>query len=216
MAQEFNPAQGSKNTPSLAQLDLLEALLSSENATYPWNPADPEAAIYFEEQDLLAPEALSEELKERSQHFYSELEQLWSNVTAMRKKSSTDVDCIQDWQHHFTTYVPQTWLEAIARQAQQVFPNQDSLVEKLVQCVHGLLPSLVKEDLLVLARPFASTMCSAKQASKDAISPTQQRIWDDLSEIEQAKASLAIARYALAQIKLPDRPHYNGQKEHFQ
>ncbi|PIG95036.1 hypothetical protein [Gloeocapsopsis sp. IPPAS B-1203] len=213
MAQEFNPAQDeSKYTPSPAQLDLLEALLSSENATYPWNPADPEAAVYFEEQDQLAIELLSqEEIKTRSQQFHSELEKTWYKVTFNRNNFS-NASCKRDWQHFFTAFVPQGWLEAIACQAQQVCHNQSSLAEKLVDCVRGLLPSLVEEDLLVLARPFASATHSAKQESENAISYVQQRKWDELSEIEQAKASLAIARYALAQTKLAHSPSTNGQQ----
>ncbi|MUL36157.1 hypothetical protein [Gloeocapsopsis dulcis] len=214
MVQEFNPAQnGSKYTPPPAQLDLLAALLSSENATYPWNPADPEAVIYFEEQDQLAIELLSEEeIKARSQHLYSKLEQVWDKATPNWNNSFDNVSCRRDWQNHFITFVPQSWLEAIAHQAQQVFPTESSLAEKLVECVCGLLPSLVEEDLLVLACPFAATTRNAKQESENVISHLQHRKWDELSEIEQAKASLAIARYTLAQMKLANSPYTNGQQ----
>ncbi|AFZ31880.1 hypothetical protein Glo7428_3401 [Gloeocapsa sp. PCC 7428] len=213
MAQEFNPAQdGSKSPPSPAQLDLLAALLSSENATYPWNPADPETEIYFEEQDALVSEVSSAEFQARSQHFYSKLTELWSAVTPSKKNSSSDIDCFPDWQHDFASYVPHAWLEAIADRAKQVFPAPNSLTEKLVQCVRGLLPNFVEADLLVLARPFAQTLCSVKQESQAVMSHLHHHDWDDLSEIEQAKASLAIARYALAQITVTETPHYNGHK----
>jgi hypothetical protein len=213
MAPEFNPAQDeSQLTPSPAQLDLLEALFSSENTIYPWHPADPEAVIYFEEQDQLALEPLSqEEIKTRSQHFYSELEQAWHKVTLNGKNSNNNFSNKRNWQSHFTTFVPQSWLEAIADQAQQVFLTQSPLAEKLVKCVRGLLPSLVEEDLLVLARPFASTTCSARQESENVMSQIQSLNWDNLSDIEQAKASLAIACYALAQMKLAHSPYINGQ-----
>ncbi|PPS43516.1 hypothetical protein [Chroococcidiopsis sp. TS-821] len=213
MAQEFNRAQdGSTSPPSPAQLDLLAALLSSEDATYPWNPADPEADIYFEQQDALVSEVASVESPAQSQHFYSKLTELWSAVTPSKKNSSSDVDCLPDWQHDFANYIPHAWLEAIADRAKQVFPAPNSLTEKLVQCVRGLLPNFVEADLLTLARPFAQPVCSAKQESQAAISRLHRHHWDDLSDIEQAKASLAVARYALAQITVTDTPHYNGHQ----
>lgn len=213
MAQEFNSAKDeSKYTPSPAQLDLLAALLSSENSTYPWNHTDPEAESYFAEQEPCAPELSPAEIEVRSQQFYSELEQLWSKATPKRK-ISPDTNRVGDWQPYVTTYVPESWLEEIACQAKQVFRTQSSLAEKLVQCVHNLIPSLVEEDLLVLARPFATTMPSAKQESQDVITQVQHGKWDELSEIEQAKASLAIARYVLAHMKVAESSHCNGLHE---
>ncbi|HCF26280.1 MAG TPA: hypothetical protein DEV81_03430, partial [Cyanobacteria bacterium UBA11049] len=59
-----------------------------------------------------------------------------------------------------------------------------------------------EDDLLILARPFAVAMRSPDTATVESqLSHVSCQNWANVSEIEQARASLAIARYALAQVQ---------------
>ena len=82
---------------------------------------------------------------------------------------------------------------------------EQSASEKLVECVQALLPSWEVDDLLVLARPFAYAMRSSEPHTLTSlIRDFEERDWANLSEIEQAKITLAIADYALQHLSKPD------------
>ncbi|NDJ17689.1 hypothetical protein [Myxacorys almedinensis] len=186
------------NRPTQVEQDLLNALLKAEgvivngdefelldepqsNITYPWNPADPASEAFFNqlEQDLVL--ALSDsEVAERSQAFSRHIDQLFS-ATSLQTSLA----------HKFAN-VPQELLNAIARQAQQVAQTTTTLADQLVQCVQDVLPQWAEDDLRVLARPLAYAM-----RGDEAASSLPSATWDDLSETEQARMSLAIARYAI-------------------
>jgi hypothetical protein len=188
--------------PSNVDLDLLEALLKPEDGTYPWNLADQESEAYFNqlEQQFECEDLLAEDLTRRSQDFYSHLDGIWSQVY----HSKTDRDeqppkSIYAAVHSaFAASVPSNWLNNIAQKVSESINNlEQSTSEKLVECVQALLPNWETEDLLVLARPFAYSMRSNEQQSLAVIiSNMENREWTSLSEIEQAKISLAIAHYA--------------------
>lgn len=206
MAQEFNHTQASDDSRSLIQLELLEALLASDGSTYPWNPTDPESEAYFVEQEEQFPlEDWSEsEITARSDSFFAQIEQTWSEiepkVVDISVSNVTDSHYLQaNLQQRFAAYIPQGWLQAIADRASQVLTNQKSMTDKLVQCVQELLPNWAEDDLLILARPFACSMRSADTTAVESVLGNAScSQWAALSEIEQARASLAIARYALA------------------
>ena len=206
MAKEFNHTEASDDSRSLIQLELLEALLASDDSTYPWNPTDPESEAYFVEQEEQFPlEDWSEsEITDRSHSFFSQIEQTWSEiepkVVYISVSNVTDSHYLQaNLQQRFAAYIPQGWLQAIANRASQVLTNQKSMTDKLVHCVQELLPNWAEDDLLILARPFASSMRSADTTAVESVLGNAScSQWAALSEIEQARASLAIARYALA------------------
>ena len=102
--------------------------------------------------------------------------------------------------------IPQDWLQAIAHKAYHVLADQKSITDKLVQCVKDLLPNWAEDDLQVLARPFAYAMRGVDTKPntpeiESVLGSTNSQEWAALSEIEQARASLAIARYALAELE---------------
>lgn len=207
MANEFTDSERHSFTASQAKMDLLEALLEPEDAVYPWNTADPESEAYFanREEELVLEDWLEEEMPADAQTFFTLLTQLWEDITPQAECQSvtTDVNTLKDTlQQRFAAHLPQGWLDAIASQAHQVISTPISMADALVQCVHSLLPSWTEEDLLVLARPFAYAMRSSEtEASEFMLGFVDSEDWTELSEIEQAKATLAIAHYALDQLQ---------------
>jgi hypothetical protein len=206
MANEINRWEDDSYMPSLAQLELLEVLLEPDDAPYPWNTADPESETYFveAEQEFVVEDWLQEETTERAPAFFTQVDQLWSAMTpSVNSASVTGVSPLQfTLRSEFAACIPQVWLDAIANTAYHIFSSQQSTADQLVQCVQSLLPNWAEEDLLVLARPFAYAM-RGKQAADVEFVLDEIRLedWTALSEIEQARISLAIARYALSKLQ---------------
>jgi hypothetical protein len=203
MTMKINNPGTSNSFPSEIDIEFLEALLEPEDATYPWNPADEESETYFQEleQQFLMEDILEEDLTERSHAFYNQLDTLWSNINTNYYKCNPkeeDVTTLQkSLQVSFANRVPQDWLKAIAQKATEIFNSQQSLGEQLVECVQAVLPTWAAEDLLVLARPYAYAMRSGEEQNVESVlGNVHERDWSGLSEIEQARVSLAIAYYA--------------------
>lgn len=191
---------------SQVQMELLAALLEPEDASYPWNPADPESEAYFvaREQELALLEGWSEaEIAVPRQTFLTALDSLWAATTPSSEDAKEDVIAIQtNLQQRFAARVPQGWLEAIAHQAHQVFSSPVSISQQLVECVQELVPNWAEEDLLVLARPFVYAMRGKETEAVDfVLDRAEHQDWAALTEIEQARVGLAIARYALDQLQ---------------
>ncbi len=154
--------------------------LDSAKAKIPY-PLDPTIAEdWFGEWSVNLLDGLSDsEVLDRSDRFFGSLGQLWADDLAavlMRK---------------FVT-VPQSVLKAIALKAEKMSAASGELADQLISCVQEALPSWAEDDLRVFARPYAYAMRGeaekAEPSSKD---------WAGLSEIEQAKLTLSIAKYAI-------------------
>ncbi len=151
---------------------------------YPWNPADPESESFFNSlEQKFSIDALSDaEIGDRADAFFSHLDSLFAAPTletSLAQKFAT---------------VPQSVLNAIARQAQKLASSSATLADQLVQCVQEALPQWAEEDLQVLARPLAYSM----RGEEPTVKSTD---WARLSETEQARLTLAIARYALNEVQ---------------
>lgn len=205
-----NKINGSDTFHSLDQieLELLQALLEPEDICYPWNPADEESESYFHqlEQQFAMQDVLDEELTTRSEDFYGKLDTLWSKISTSpddncNTSRTTTINLLKSLQSAFAKSVPQSWLNAIAHTASEIFDTQQSLDERLVACVQSLLPAWQSEDLLVLASPLAFPMRGSEPHSVTSAHATiDNREWTALSPTEQAKVSLAIAHYAWTQL----------------
>ncbi len=190
----------STNYPvSSVELELLSLLIDPGDEVYPWDTTTLAAEAYFmaAEQQLAADNLLEPAIIAKAPHFLNQLDSLWQTHTPERQPQQSLQAKLYA---QFATQVPQEWLAAIARQASQVINSQKSLGAKLVQCVQELVPNCLEEDLLVLARPYASAMRSNPNPTIMPLEMTSEQ-WATLSEIQQAKLSLAIARYALEQIQ---------------
>lgn len=208
MTNEFKFSEINERYRLLTELELLETLLASETATYPWNPAEEAAEAFFleQEQQLQQEDWWEEELAVRAPEFLSSVEQLWENTKpTTASASATDEQLLQTTlQQRFAAYIPTAWLQEIAHRATEMLATQKSMAQQLVQCVQELLPNCSEDDLLILARPYAYSMRSSVDPSTTAVESTLNRYgqdWEIRSDIERAQISLAIARYAISQLQ---------------
>lgn len=194
-----------------AELELLQILLQDESMsypgqadesfTYPWNPAAPEAEAYFDalEQEVMQAGWSADELAHQGKVLSNYFDQVWTEfaVTVSTPASTLCAKLMQQ----FASQVPQNLLDSIAQRAQQVIVTNLSLADQMVQCVQDCLPNWAEDDLQVLARPFAFAMRGADtEMLEAALRSVRCAAWTELSGIEQARLSLAIARYAIAQL----------------
>jgi hypothetical protein len=163
-------------------------------APYPWNPTDPETEAFFTEleHDFSLDDWQADEISNRANAFFSKVNQLWSTTKLQESLAQ-----------RFAARIPQPLLIAIANRAQQVLTTSQSLADQLVRSVQDVLPNLAEEDLYVLARPLAYAMRNGE--SQGAVDSTLEKVrtvaWEELSEVEQARLSLAAARCALAELE---------------
>lgn len=182
------------NNPEIqAEWDLLNDLFPHD-LLYPWNPYTIEAEAYFVEQEAgnsIVAVFTEAELAQRSQRLMSQINQLWSAThlqTSLLKR--------------FAEKIPDELLnrlvQVVTRMTEQVSSQSLSLADQLVECVQELLPEWPEDDLQVLARPFAYAMRGAEPDGAGSNSTILEGAsWSELSEIEQARTCLVIARYAL-------------------
>lgn len=200
MASQFIQYEDCEKALSSTHGELLEALLQPDEDFYPWNPAEPEAEVYFAELErgfLLSDWQEEEEIKSASQALFNQLNQCWA------PRVSLVTDSLQlSLFERFGALIPQSWLEAIANQAQQIFQSNLSLADQLVLCVKPVLPNWAQEDLLVLARPWAYAMRGTPNSAVEETSIDDRPVeWGELSQIEQVRLTLEVAHSALAQLQ---------------
>jgi hypothetical protein len=187
-----------------AERELLQLILQSE-ASYPWNPAEPSAEAYFAELEQEVEASWSAvELAAQGQALSNKLEQLWTTVLPTKIQETAAESLSTDLFGQFSAQVPKALLDKIIGRANQIIATNLSLADQLVQCVQELLPDWGEDDLQVLARPFAYAMRGAEtEMLEAALRSVRCAAWTELSGIEQARLSLAIARYAIAQLPSP-------------
>ncbi|MBD1912479.1 MULTISPECIES: hypothetical protein [unclassified Leptolyngbya] len=187
---------------AVAELELIELLLDQTSPTYPWNPADPDVWSYCEalEQEI-ADTWSTEEFQPYVSSLSDQFDQLWETASP-----AVDLGVIFPTEifQRFSAQVPSNLLEGIVRRARQVLADNLALADQLVLCVQDLLPTWADDDLYVLARPFAVAMRSGDSTILEGtLQSVRCEAWEALSEIEQARLSLAIARYVLNQQSHP-------------
>lgn len=159
---------------------------------YPWNPADSNSELFFNELERhsIFGELSEQDFADRSERFFAHLDSLFAAPTLQTSLAQK------------FSIVPQAFLNAIADQAQKMVNSSATLADQLVQCVQEVLPQWAEDDLLVFARPLAYAMRGDESNAVDAtVNGIRSKEWEKLSETEQAKLSLAIARYALDQLE---------------
>jgi hypothetical protein len=193
MATQSPDSQYFRDSQTQAQMELLATIVQTDVA-YPWNPAQLESESYLtalEEEFALSDSFSDSDIAQKSQVLFAQLEQVWLTSalqTSLREKFAR---------------VPQHFLTRIAQSVQNATVKYQSLADQMVECVLDILPQWAEEDLQVLARPLAYAMRDVDSEGVQLVMATR-RPWAQLSEIEQARVSLAVARYAISQLAISD------------
>ena len=172
------------------QIEAIEAPMAT--VSYPLNPANSQdwlAELSSNSSNSLLDWFSETELDERSTAFFGGMDQLWAPdlVAVLSRKFMT---------------VPQEMLSAIALRASQLAKTSveqasdlaGDLADQLIACTQSLLPQWAEDDLRVFARPLVCAMRGDLPKTD-----VQGKDWASMSEIEQAKLTLTIAKYAMAQ-----------------
>ncbi|MBE9225750.1 hypothetical protein IQ264_09980 [Phormidium sp. LEGE 05292] len=190
---------------SQAKQELLQVLLQNEEeSVYYWNPTEQDADCYFAQlEKTFQLDDWIEEVEEKAQSFYNQLDAIWA--IDVPQLGAEDIFAIL--QQKFAFRVPSAWLKTISHKACQLkfgkerADNQMNLADQLVCCVQELLPNWPEGDLYLFSRPLAFAMRGTETAVIDSMIATIRELpFSDLSDVEQARLGLAIARYALAEL----------------
>ncbi len=184
--------QSEARNSSHVWLDLAQTVLQSE-MSYVWNPAEAATEEYFisAEAQIEAEGMTSADLAQYGQGF----EAVAFDLFAQHDRALLHTTLVEK----FAQRVPQELLDGIVRQAQQMVKSQMAIADRLIACVQDALPHWNADDLQVLARPYAFAM-----RDRDYVAETLNATatpWEQLSEMDRARLSLAIARYALDELK---------------
>lgn len=195
----FNSQSAHNHSPeSEAEAELMNCLLASSTIDYPWNPADPDAAEYYQASDAQfnLDDWSETEIAQRSQSFFSQVRACWVDAPSPEPAISP-LDALTA---KFGARVPQQWLAKIATNVGNLANSNVEPVEQLVQSVRELLSNWATDDLLVMARPYAYAMrCNPGVDNPDNI--VRPVDWAELSELERAKLTILIAQYAIDTIQ---------------
>jgi hypothetical protein len=193
MATQSPDSQYFRDSQTQAEMELLATIVQTDVA-YPWNPAQLESESYLtglEEEFALSDSFSDSDIAQKSQVLFAQLEQVWL-TTALQKSLREKF-----------ARVPQDFLARIAQSVQNATVKYQSLADQMVECVLDILPQWAEEDLQVLARPLAYAMREVDSEGAQLVMAAK-RPWAQLSEIEQARVSLAVARYAISQLAISD------------
>lgn len=193
MATQSPDSQYFRDSQTQAEMELLATIVQTDVA-YPWNPAQLESESYLaaKEQEFALSDAFSDsDIAQNSEVLFAQLEQVWM-ATTLRKSLCEKF-----------ARVPHNFLTSIAQSVHNATVKCQSLADQMVESVLDILPQWAEEDLQVLARPLAYAM---READSEAVelAMASRKPWTELSEIEQARVSLAVARYAISQLAVSD------------
>lgn len=182
------------NAQQQAQLDLLHSVLSS-TPSLPWHPYSPATAQSLDQLEQDVDNEFGDDLEIASQ---------WSQVSALAAAlwAAPGASLLTTLTQKFGTRVPQQLLAQLATQTQAVANNGQTLIDQLVTATQAVMTEFATDDLQVMARPMALAMRSGADDPVDSVVESIRRVdWEALSNLEQARLSLAIARYALAELE---------------
>lgn len=191
MNESTNPVSNLTPQQQIEQ-ELLHSLLNQEEA-YPWNLYDPATPQYLEGLEQASEATLLDEALDSKWQQVSQLAaQLWESPTQSLLATLTQ---------KFGARMPAHLLQTLAASTQVVASDSGALIDQLVTAAQSVLTGWDADDLNVMARPLAMAMRSGQEEILEAtLRSVRQTDWAALSEVEQARLSLAIARYALNEL----------------
>jgi hypothetical protein len=193
MAPQPPDSQYFRDSETQVEMELLATIVQTDVA-YPWNPAQVESESYLMalEQEFALSESFSDtDIAQKSQLLFSQLEQVWLTTTLQKSLRAKFVS------------FPQDLLASIAQSVQTATVKYQYLADQMVECVLDILPQWDEEDLQVLSRPLAYAMRDVDGEGGE-LGMVFSKPWAELSEIERAKYSLTVARYAISQLEVSD------------
>lgn len=174
--------------------------LPGAKISYPWNPCDPDVERFYanSEQASFLDGWQESEIATRANGFFAQMEQQWSTVSVQTSLAQ-----------RFSARIPQELLAEIAAQAQKLVADSRkavtqslSLADQLVQCIQDVAINLGQEDLYVQARLLEPMRNSGLETAVDSLlNQIPQTEWQQLSEIQKARLSLAIAHCAMDELR---------------
>lgn len=183
-----------------AQAELLQAVLATE--AYPWL-ADETSGAYAEQAEKagLALEISDDEATQGWQGLSAQLSQIWGDHAPSEQSLNEQLKL------KFASRLPGELIARISENAQQVVSEAassgQSMLDQMVACVQDVMTQMGDDDLRVMGRPMAMAMRG--NSADEFVSATIQSVrvaeWAALSPIEQARLSLAAARYAISQVE---------------
>lgn len=177
------------STENQAQQEMLQSILSAQ--PYPWSPAD--ASEYFTEPTA-AGDALAfsdEEAQLGWQTLSAQLDTFWGESSV--GKLSVQAALAE----RFARRLTQDVIDQITAQAVQMVQTGRPLAEQIIGCVRDTLTGWDETDLQVMARPLAHAMRGQEEILDATINSVRDLEWEALSPMEQARISLAAARWAI-------------------
>ncbi len=198
MASDHADIPTTLNDSDALKQELLAVLLSDE-APYPWTNDSPNTEAFFDRLEAEWTAAASPEelamLEASGEQFFETLDQAWDPPQPLQAKL----------EEKFGDRIPSNFVQAIVQQAQTLAASSQPMANQLVECVQSILGDWDSEDLFVLARPYAYAMRGKESDSLEvALRSVRYAAWTELSGVEQARLSLAIARYTISQISPPE------------
>ena len=170
--------------------ELVDDLLLHDSI-YPWDLKDLETEEYINNlENQFSDNWTNQELENKAQSFFSRLNQCWD--------INSNCNIYNVLSEQFGSTIPHNLLENISVEINKVITLNINPMERLIQCVKPLLSQWSEVDLQVFARPLVFAMRGDFEPEKDMVnSLMENKKWQDLSEVEQAKVTLAIAQYTL-------------------
>ncbi|MEO0541177.1 MAG: hypothetical protein AAFZ80_09980 [Cyanobacteria bacterium P01_A01_bin.105] len=181
--------------------DMLHIVLDAAQP-YPWLPTDPAAQAYLDEV-AAAGDALDitdGEAIEGWQALSTQLESMWTTPSQV-PASPTSAELQDRLREKFAQRLPASLVQQISAKAQQVMASGRPMAEQLIACVQDTLTAWDETDLQVMARPLAYAMRGQEEILEVTIQSVRNAEWEALSPMEQARISLAAARYAIDCLK---------------
>lgn len=189
-------SESDMDNPALSktQAELLQNILDTEPSA-PWLIGQTTDA--YEAQLTVAGDALEfsdEEAAAGWQGLSATLSQIWGGAAG-------ESSVLAQLQEKFANRLPSDLLAMIGEKAQQVVKSGQPMVDQLIACVQDGFENMATADLQVMARPMAFAMrgSSADEFVEATMNSVRDDEWSALSPIEQARLSLAAARYAISQ-----------------
>ena len=190
----------STSTHMDTKLDFLHRILDS-NSPYPWNLQDPEYELLLTEAEAALDDAATERsLADGWRAFSTKLDYVWTELSDANMET-----LMEALTQRFALRMPEALLKQLAQQALAAAAKGGALLDQLVGCTQSILSNWNSDDLAVLARPLAYSLRDGRGEILDLhLRSVRQADWDALSDIEQARLTLAIASFALKQARIID------------